>query len=93
MLSSFLSPLQPLSHAPSPYLYESALFASVRVISHLPIHSCLPALSFPYTGTFRLLRTKDLHSHQCLTRPSTATYVPGAMGPSLVVYLSWWLSP
>ena len=37
--------------------------ASVRVFPHLPTHSCLPAIAFPYTGTSNLLRTKGLFSH------------------------------
>ena len=44
----------------------------------------LPALTFPYTGAPSSHRIKGLSSHWCLTRPSSATYAAGAMGPSLV---------
>jgi hypothetical protein len=30
-----------------------------------------------------LHKTKNLSSHWCLTRPSSATYAAGAMGPSV----------
>jgi hypothetical protein len=53
-------------------------------------HSLQP-LAFPYTGASSLHRTKGLSSLWCTTRPSSATYVTGAMGhsmctPWLVVY-------
>ena len=37
--------------------------ASIRVITHPPTHSLLPALAFPYTGALSLLRTNGLNSH------------------------------
>lgn len=37
--------------------------SSMRVLTHPPTHSCLPTLAFPYTGAWRLHRTKDLSSH------------------------------
>jgi hypothetical protein len=43
----------------------------------------LPALEFSYTGASSLQGTKGLSSHWCLTRPSSATYAAGAMGPSI----------
>jgi hypothetical protein len=54
-------------------------------------HSHLIALAFPYTGALGSHRTKGLSSQWYQIRPSSATYVPGAMGPSmctlwLVVY-------
>jgi len=42
--------------------------------THIPTHSHLPALTFPNTGASSLDRTKDLSSHWCPTRPSSATY-------------------
>ena len=69
-----------LSHPPFP--------ASMRVLSHLPTHSCLPVFTFPYSGASSLHRTKDFFSHRCPTRPSYATFVVGAMG----VAFGWWVS-
>ena len=43
MLFPFISPLAPL---PSP--------ASMRVLPHLPTHSCLSSMTFPYTGSSSL---------------------------------------
>ena len=68
----------PQTHCPIP-----CPSASMRVFPHSPIHSCLPALTFPYTGAFSLHRTKGLSSHWCSTRPSSATYEAGTMGPSM----------
>ena len=62
-----------LSHPPACF-YKGA---------HPPTHSSLTALAFPYTGASSLHRTKGLSSHWCLTRSSSATYVAGAMGPSM----------
>jgi hypothetical protein len=49
----------------------------------LPTHSCLTAWACPYTGALSLHKTKGLPSHWCLTRPSSATYVAGAMDSSM----------
>jgi hypothetical protein len=48
-----------------------------------PTHSSFSVLAFPYTGASSLHRTKGLSSHWCPTRPSSATYAAGVMGPSL----------
>jgi hypothetical protein len=45
-----------LSQLPSPP-------SSMRVLPHLPTHSCLTTLGFPYTGALNLYRTKGLPSH------------------------------
>jgi hypothetical protein len=37
--------------------------ASMRVVPHLPTHSCLNTLAFPYTGASSLHRMKGLSSH------------------------------
>jgi hypothetical protein len=50
-----------------------------------PIHSCLPALAFHCIGLSNLHRTKGLFSHWCPTRPSSATYAAGAMGPFICI--------
>jgi hypothetical protein len=72
MLSPFpVSPPEPLPPIPPPSL------ASMRVLLHT--HSRLPALAFLYTGASSLHRAKGLSSSGCLTRPSCATYVAGAM--------------
>ena len=59
---------------------------SMRVLKHPYTHSHFPSLAFPYTGAWRLPRTKDLSSHWCPTRPSSATYMVGAMGPSMCTH-------
>jgi hypothetical protein len=61
--------------------------ASMRVFLHSPTHSHLPTLNLPTLGHLSCLhRTKDLSSHWCMTRPSSATYAAGAMcTPWLVV--------
>jgi hypothetical protein len=64
----------------------------------LPIWECSPthphssAPLFHHPPTLRhqplpRLRTKDLPSHCCWTRPSSATYVSGAIDPSM--YIAW----
>ena len=57
----------PLSHTPSPCLYESASPTP-------PTHPHPPALAFPYTGASNTLRPKGLSSHLCPTRPSSSMY-------------------
>ena len=56
MLSPFLvsPPQAPHSLLPSP--------ASMRVLPHVPTHSCLSGLVFPYPGSSSLHRTKGLPS-------------------------------
>ena len=39
-------------------------------------------LRFPYTEALNPIRPKSVSSHWCATRPSSAKYVAGAMGPS-----------
>jgi hypothetical protein len=55
--------------------------ASMKVFFYPPTY--LPDLAFPYTGASSLHSTKDLSSHWCPTRPSSATYAAEAMGPSM----------
>jgi hypothetical protein len=69
-----LSLRTPLSRPPSPCLYEGA--------PHLP------ALTFPYTGASKPLRPKGCSSNWCSTRPPSATYEAGAMGPNSLVFKS-----
>ena len=57
--------------------------ASMSMFHHPLTHSHLPSLAFSYTGASSLHRTKSLSSHSCPTRPSSATYVAGAMSPSM----------
>jgi hypothetical protein len=63
-------------------------FPSKKLLSHSPspcspAHSHFSILAFPYTWASSLHRTKGLSSHWCPTRPSSATYAAGAMGPSM----------
>ena len=62
----------PLSHPFFPCLYEGT-----------PTHSYLPALAFLYTGALNTLRPKVPLLPRCPARPSSATYVAGAMSPSM----------
>ena len=48
--------------------------------AHQPNHSCFLVLAFPYNVASNILRTKGLSS-LCPTRPSSAIYEAGAMGP------------
>jgi hypothetical protein len=62
----------------------------MRVFLHPPTHTHLSALHFTTLGHLSSLhRTKDLFSHQCLTRPSSATYAAGAMCIPLLMALVW----
>ena len=54
-----------------------------------PTHSHFPTLACGYTGALNLHRTKDLSSHWCLTRPSSAIYALEPWDP----LFCWWLSP
>jgi hypothetical protein len=50
------------------------------------IHPLLPpppSHGIPYTGASSFQRTKGLSSHWCPTKPSSATYAAGPMGPSM----------
>jgi hypothetical protein len=60
----------PLSHPFFPCLYEGT-------------HSYLPGLAFLYTGALNTLRPKVPLLPRCPTRPSSATYVTGALNPSM----------
>jgi hypothetical protein len=48
---------------------------------------CPIVLAFPYTGTLSLQGTKGLQSHWCATRPPSATYVAGTLGPMCILWL------
>ena len=81
MISSFLiTPPQP----PHPISALSSLpFASTRVLPQLLTLSHPTAPTFPYARASSLHRIKALPSHSCQTRLAPATYVFGAMDPSL----------
>jgi len=59
----------------------SFFYKCVPLPIHLPLPPYLPTP--PYTGGYSLGRTKGFSSHWCPTRPSSATYAAGAMGPSM----------
>jgi hypothetical protein len=59
--------------------------ASMKVLLHPPTHSCPTALAFSYTVVSSLHRTKGLPFLLSQTRPSSATYGAGAMGPSMCI--------
>jgi hypothetical protein len=81
MLSPFLVP--PLKNTFHLYAPPSP--------AHQPTHSHFLALASPHTEAYSLHRTKDLSSHWCPTRPSSAAYAAGAMSPIMCVL--WWFSP
>jgi hypothetical protein len=54
-------------------------FVSKRLLPNPPIHSRLTLLAFPFSVASGLQRTKHLPSHCCQMRPSSSTYVAGAM--------------
>jgi hypothetical protein len=75
--------LSPLSVSPLNPPIPSSTPVSMRVLLYPPTHSHLTALAFPYTVALGLQRNNALPSHWCPTRPSSATYAAGAMGPSM----------
>ena len=69
----------------SPFLVSSPEI-SLALPPTFPHQHCYPhflVLAFLYHGTSRLHRTKGLSSHWCPTRPPSAIYAAGAMGPSM----------
>jgi hypothetical protein len=73
----------PLSHYHLP--------TSMRVFSHPPTHFCLHSLASPTLRHQAFPRTKGCSSHLCPTRPSSATYAAGVMGPSMsTLWLMVW---
>jgi hypothetical protein len=54
--------LSPLPVFPPHPLFPPHMTASMRVLPHLPTHSHLSALAFPYPGSSSLHRTKGLPS-------------------------------
>ena len=81
MVSPFqaFSPGKLLSHPPYPCFYEGFLPPTQPVLPPCP--------GIPIQRASNLHRTKCLSSHWCSTRPSSATYVAGVMGPSM--YTLW----
>jgi hypothetical protein len=82
ILFIYISNLSPVSPPQTPYSVPHPP-ASMRVLPHPTTHSCFLDMAFLYTGASSLPRTKGLSSHWCMTRPSSATYAAGAMGPSM----------
>jgi hypothetical protein len=87
MLSPFLgSPPQTPYPTPLP-------FASKRVFLQPPTHSHLTPLASPFFGASSLHRTKCLPSHWCQMRPSSASYIAGALDRPMCMLFGWWFSP
>jgi hypothetical protein len=84
ILFIYISTVTPISPSQTPYPI-SPTPASVRVFPHAPTHYYLTILAFPYTGASSLHMIKGLPSHWCQIRPSSATYVVGAMGSRWLV--------
>jgi hypothetical protein len=85
-----LSPFPVSPH--SPPISFSLPSASVRVLSHLPTHSWLSTLAFPYLGSSSLHRTKGLPFQWCQIRQFSATYPTAVMG-ILCALFGLWFSP
>ena len=81
---SLVTPLQPPFNLPSAS-YPLPLWGCSP--THSITYSNLTSPASPYSGASNLHRTKGLPFHWLQTRPSSATYVPGAMDPSL--YTPW----
>ena len=62
-------------------------FASKRVFPHPPTHSQFTHPASPFEGATSLHMTNHLPSHWCQRRQSSATYIVGAMDPSM--YTLW----
>ena len=77
-------PLQKLSN---PLALSLLHFASMRVFIQPLTYFCLTALASPYSGSSSLHRTKGLPSQLCQIRPSSVTYVYGAIDHS--IYTLW----
>jgi hypothetical protein len=86
MISPFwVSPPQtPHPIPPSLCLYESAPPTTQPLLPH---HS-----SIPLCWGIKPPQDKDLPSHWCQIRPSSATYAAGAISPSKFLF-GWWFSP
>jgi hypothetical protein len=67
-------------------------FASMRVLLHPLIHTCLSALEFPYAEASSLHRTKGLPSHLMPDKVISCYTCIWSHG-SLCVYSNWWFSP
>lgn len=63
--------------------------ASMTVVPHSSILSCLNTQAFPYPGSSRLPRTKELPSPWCSIRQSSTTYPAGDI--SSPMYTLWLL--
>jgi hypothetical protein len=72
---------------PIPHLPSLLHFVYMRVLPQPPTLSHPNTPAAPYAGTLSLHKTKAFSSHWCQTRPCSATYVSGAMEPSL--YTPW----
>jgi hypothetical protein len=76
-------------YPPSPFPFHKPSIpstlapASIREPTHLPTHSHVTTLTFPYTGTSSLHRNNCNPSHWCHMRQASATEAAGAMGHSI----------
>ena len=66
----------------------------IRVLLHMPTHSCLSALAFPYPESSSLHMTKRLASQWCPKRQSSSSWSHGSPRPlPTCVIFGWWFSP
>ena len=79
ILFIYISNVIPFPNFPSRNLHPTPLLLLLWGCgpTYPPTHSHLPALEFPYSGAL------SLFSHGRLTRPSSAIYMAGTMGPSM----------
>jgi hypothetical protein len=86
MIFHFLVTHPPIPH---PTSVLPLPFAYMRVLPNPPTLSRPTAPAWPYSGASNLPGTKHLPSCCYQARPSSATYVSGAMDPSRYT-LCWW---
>jgi hypothetical protein len=72
------APSQSSFHKPPSHPFSPLPLRGSPPVIH---HSVLTPPAYPYAGALSLHRTKDLSPHWCQIRPSSATYVAGAMEP------------
>jgi hypothetical protein len=94
ILFIYISNVTAFPSFPSPKPHSICIpHPSMRLLSYLPTHSCLPTLEFPYIGASNFHRTKLLSSHWCPTMPSSTSWSNWSHGFLHVHYLVGGLVP
>ena len=86
ILFIYISNVVSFLFSPAQILYPIPLpFTSMKVIPYSPTHSHLTTLATPYAEVSSLHRTKGLPSQWYQINKSSATYISGAMVPSMCI--------